>query len=259
MAYLSNKDFFLEIARGNVTGMSIINKFGRAPAGVQTTATDIWSRSDSAATQKIWTAPTTARIHAIVSDSASDASAGVGARTVRVYGLTGWAANEVSEVVTLNGVTPVNTANSYVIIHRMKVLTSGATSINVGVISATAATDATITAIISAGQGQTQMAIYGVPSTQAAYLKSFYVYMNDSTATTRADVQLRLNENPNVQLLNFINKFDVQLYNAGLSGINHTYMLPIKFAGPCIIKVQAIANTADVDISAGFDLILVNN
>lgn len=259
MAYMSNRDYFLEIARGNVSGMSAVNKFGRAPAGVQTTSTDIWSRADAVPTQQIWVAPTAARIHEIVSSSASDASAGVGARTVRVQGLTSWSAAEVSEDVTLNGTTPVNTVNSYVIIHRMKVLTSGATNINVGTISATAATDATVTAIISASQGQTQMAIYGVPSIKTAYLKSFYVYMNDASASTRIDTQLRLNENPNVQLLNFINKFDVQLYNSGLSGVKYTYDLPVKLSGPCIIKVQAVSNVADTDVSSGFDLILIDN
>jgi len=34
---------------------------------------------------------------------------------------------------------------------------------------------------------------------------------------------------------------------------------PIKFAGPCIIKVQALASAADVDGKSAFDGYLVNN
>ena len=31
------RDFIFEVARGNVSGVSVINKFGRAPNGLQTT------------------------------------------------------------------------------------------------------------------------------------------------------------------------------------------------------------------------------
>jgi hypothetical protein len=141
----------------------------------------------------------------------------------------------------------------------MKVLTSGTTNINVGQITATAATDATVTAQIEIGQGQTQMAINGVPSTQSFYMTRFYAYMNDSVGTTRADVQIRANENPDVQRTNFINKFDLQLANAGVSAGEVYLEVPIKFAGPCIIKVQATASAADTDMSAGFDGYLITN
>ena len=255
-------DFNLEVARSLRGSTIAVNKYGKAPSGVQTTATDIWSRADATPTQQIWIAPTAARIHAIVSTSVADVAASTGATSITVYGLTSWTTAEVSEVVVLNGTTPVNTVNSYVIIHRMIATASATTTavgINAGTISATAATDATITAVISIGQGQTQMAIYGVPSIQTFYLKRFAAAMNDSTAATRIDMQIRVNPNPNTQLLGFINKNDLELSNQGSSSVSVSYDIPLKFAGPCIIKVQGIASAADVDCSAGFDGYLVTN
>lgn len=224
--------------------------------------TDIWSRADATPTQQIWLAPTAARVHAIVSSSTSDdgSPVGVGARTLRVYGLTSWSTAETSEDITLDGTTPVNTVNSYVIIHRMKVLTSGGTSINVGTITATAATDSTVTAVIQPGNGQTEMAIYGVPSTQSAYLFRWNAAIDQSGgATTTVDFRLLVNENPNVQTTNFIRKDDMALQSTGTSALSRPYVVPPKFTGPCIIKVQAIASAADTDAKSGFDLLVINN
>lgn len=114
-------------------------------AGTET----IWGNADA-----VWVPPTVARVHAIVSSDVDDNSgADTGARTLLVTGFgTGWV--PLSEIVTLHasaGTTSVNTANSYLHIDRMEVLTAGSTGANEGLITATAATDATITAAIAAG------------------------------------------------------------------------------------------------------------
>jgi len=202
-------DYPLSVARGLVTGVTSVNKFGSSPEGIQTTVTDIWSRANAAVTQQIWLAPTEPRVHAIVSTSTDDDGnpVGLGARTIRIYGLKTWDLAETSEDITLNGTGSVNTANAYVIIHRMKVLTSGATSINVGTISATAATDNTVTAVILPGDGQTEMAIYGVPSIQSFYLTRWSCAVAKNATAVFASFQLRVNENPNVQTTNFLISF----------------------------------------------------
>jgi hypothetical protein len=264
MTYVGAKDLMLEIARGNVSGQSGVNKFGRAPAGVQITATDIWDRADATPTQQIWVAPTTARIHDIVSTDANDdgSPAGTGARTLRVYGLTAWNAAEVSEDITMNGVSNVATSNSYVIIHRMRVLTKGASGPNVGTITATAQTDATVTAQINIGEGQTQMAIYGVPSTQTAYMTNYYFSMaEDSAPATGKAVEctLLVNPEPDTELTKFLVKHTQGMANTSNGNVGHSYRPYFGIPGPAIIKLQGIATDADTDASGGFDLILVNN
>lgn len=262
MSNIGTTDFALQVARGLISGVSSVNKFGAAPDGVQTTASDIWSRCNSTPTQQIWLAPTAARIHAIVSDSTNDdgSPVGTGARTIRIYGLKTWDLAETNEDITLDGTTPVNTANSYVIIHRMKVLTCGTAGPNVGTITATAATDSTVTAVILPGDGQTEMAIYGVPSIQSFYLTRWSAAIAKASGTAaHVTFELRVNENPNVQTIAFLRKNDLSVQSTGSNNVEKHFDNPIKYAGPCIIKVQGTASANDIDAKSGFDGYLVTN
>ena len=248
------QDFALEVGRGNVTGVSQINKFGRNVEIDSATAADIWDGGKATSgVSLIWVAPTAARTHQIVSSSASDASAGVGARTVQVYGLTSWTAVEVSETITMNGTTDVPTTNDYVIIHRIKVLTKGATNVNVGTITATADTDSTITAQIEASAGQTQMAIYGIPSIQDFYMTSFYNGA-DANASSNFVAEIQVNPEPNTELTNFVTKHVI----SGSVDMQHFYEPYKKIEGPAIIKIQVSGTANNTDVQGGFDGYLVN-
>lgn len=260
MSFTGPGDFGLEVAKGTVAGHFAENKFARAPFGCQTTPTDIWDRADTGGTQQLWIAPTAARTHQIVSTDVGDAGGGIGARTVRVVGLTSWSTVEVSEDITMNGTTNVPTVNAYVIIHRMKVLTKGATDVNIGTITATADADTTITAQINAEKGQTQMSMYGIPSTQIAYMGNYYASFNKASgASASVLVQLLFNPEPDAELTNFMVRHTQGLTDTGTSGLDLPFNPPAKFPGPGILKVQCEATSADRDLSAGFDLILVNN
>lgn len=255
-------DLMLEIPAGNVPGKTSIEKFGRATNLDTNTDTDIWDRANATDDQAIWVAPTTARTHDIVSTSTDDdgSPVGDGARTVEISGLTAWNTAETSEVITMNGTTDVPTASAYVIIHRMEVLTKGATDVNVGVITATAQTDGTVTAQINAGQGNTQMAIYGVPSTQTAYMTGFYIgILRASGATAIIDFSLLSNMEPDAELLNFSVRHKSGLSSAASSDIQHFFMPYKKFVGPTIIKMQGNGSALNLDANAGFDLIIEDN
>lgn len=257
-------DMNLQISRGKVSGISHVNVFGKSPAGIQTTITDFWERANATPTQQIWTAPTQARIHDIASTSTSDDGdpVGVGARTIRIWYLADWDTAESAVDLTMNGTTNVVTP-ACVIINRMEILTKGATNVNVGTITATAQTDGTVTAQINPGNGRTQMAIYGIPSIQKAYITNHDASML-SAGTTPAtvnglDVSLLINPEPDTELTNFINYPAHALANTSTTYLQHYYKPHFEVTGPALIKMQGIANLADTDASASFDMIIVNN
>lgn len=232
-----------------------VNKFGQS-TNVDGAATDIWNRANITDDQKIWLAPTAARIHTLVSTSASDDGdpAGVGAQIVRVYGLPTWTTEEAFEDVTMDGITGVAMTQSMVIIHRMQVIATGASGPNVGTITATAATDATVTAQIQPLEGQTQMAIYGIPSGMTFHMTSYAVSMNKSTAANaRVSCSLLYCPFPDVQPAVFLLKEPLAILDGGTSYIQRTYNPFKRFLGPGIIKIQALSSVADSDISAAFD------
>ncbi len=260
-------DMMLFIARNLRPGVTHENKYGKSTDGVQLTPTDIWDRADSTSTQQIWLAPTAARIHTIVSSSAADdgtpEGAGAGAQSIRIFYLPDWDTKEAFEDVVLNGVAGVAMVNAAVVVHRMKVMALGSTfAINVGNITATAAVDATVTAQINAGEGQTLMAIYGVPSVQTAFMTGYDINAHNSgnpANPTETDFTFLINEHPDLNTLAFTNKSNLGTIAVGTAYISKKYLPYKDIPGPAIIKFQAEATITDTEGAAEFDLILVDN
>jgi len=83
-----------------------------------------------------YTEPTSAAQRSVGSSSASDTAAGVGARTVRLTYFDNTGAGPFTEIVTMNGVTPVNTVSTTIrFIEKVDVVTVGSTASNVGTIT----------------------------------------------------------------------------------------------------------------------------
>lgn len=241
---------------------SPVNKFGRAPTGTQTTATDIWDRANATPTQQIWLAPTAARIHTIASTSGNDVTGGTGANSVEIFYLPDWDSVEVAETITGNLNGGIAMENAAVIIHRMRIIPQAtSTSANVGIITATAAApDSTVTAQINAGEGQTQMAIYGLPSTQTLKLANYYGTINKAQgAAASINYSLLVNPSPDINTLVYLTKNTRGLQSTGKSGDTWPWEPYFEISGPAIVKVQGIASAADVEASAGFNGYLVTN
>ena len=241
------------ISQGGYIGINTAPKFGRNEA-VGTTREDLCEIGGT------WVAPTTTRTHQLASSSASDTSAGVGGQTLRVSGLPSWDTKEVSEIITLNGLTNVPTINQYVIINELRMLTWGTTSTNVGTITATADVDGTITAQINPDVGITQMAILGVPSAQKAYLKNYSVsYNKGSGPAISLDFFLLFNPIPNIELTNFIEAHAQHLSPEGNTRVPQVFDPPLRSDGPFILKGAAETSLSTASVSAGFNIVLIDN
>lgn len=243
-----NADFLHDIARGNISDIGYVNKYGRNPdIDTATDPEDIWDAGG------LWVPPTTARIHDIASTSTSDTSAGTGARTINIMGLDAdW--NEQEEDITMNGTTNVPTANTYTRINRMSVTTAGSTGLNVGNITATAQTDATVTAQITAGQGQTFMAIWTVPADRTAYIVKMYGAVQRATAAAGV-AEMALVAVYDVDTATKSTRFKdyFGLDTDATSYVAFDYPIPMAFPAKTDLLMRCINVSAnDFDISAGF-------
>ena len=256
--YPIGADFWLEMAKGNIAGHRGLGKFGHCH-DCDTVASDFW---DNAAAQKIWLAPTAARIHTIASSDVADTTGGAGCDTVVVYYLPDWDTKETTETITGNLNAGIPMSSAAVMINRMRCVPQATSPVgtNAGTITATAAGDGTITSQINIGDGQTEQAIFGIPSTQKLYIKNAYVALNKGGGTTISiDWYLLLNPDPTVNTTAYITKHHDSVVSSGTSSHPHDFPAPKCFAGPCILKVQGAASANNQDASAGFDGCVVDN
>lgn len=248
-------DAMFDISAGLIIGLSGINKFGRN-TDIGITEETMWSEGG------VWIPPTQARIHQLVSTDAGDDGdpAGVGARVVRIWGLTSWSdgSRETFEDVVMNGTTDVPTINSYVIIHRMLVVQHGNTANNVGAITATADTDATVTAAILPVVGQTEMAVYGIPEGQTAFITKYNVGVRLKKAAS-FDASLKVELAPAGPVVSAQVKHNLSGNSVGTSNVEYEFKPYARFQGPCIVSVAATADSVGVELTGGFDLIVAIN
>ena len=152
----------------------------------------------------LWTPPTVARIHDIVSDNTNDTLLGSGAKTLFITGLDASLLPQ-EEVVEMNGTTIVPTVNSYLRINDVFVIGAGASDTNEGVITVTAQVDGTVTSYLAAGTSETQAAIYTVGADHLLLLTSLEIQLFLPMGNPNADISAaiktrRLIDSPNAAL-----------------------------------------------------------
>lgn len=152
--------FPLQVARGLVDGYSTVNIYGYQPSVAQTFI-PVWENATA------YTYPVAAtQMH--LSGTAGDTA------TILITGLDANYA-VISELLVLNGATPVTTVKSYLRINQMQVAVGSATN-PAGAVYLKDLTDTITYAQISAGIGRTQMGLYTVPAGYTFYLQRVNIY-----------------------------------------------------------------------------------
>ena len=249
----------IDLARGtrNTRGLIKWQTFGQN--NDVDTATDpeqIWDYSGAAT----WVSPTQARVHNIVSGHADDDgtpyATGNGAHYVWVYGISA-NGDMVKEVVKLNGVAAVATTFEYTCVNRLTAHREFGSSLaqNVGEITATAATDGTVTRSIAAGAGQSLAAVFQTPRGHTSWLTRCFASMQKKTGTS-ADIVLHV-MNHRSYVWNTI--MVRGLISDGSSYFDEVLQSPHTISELSYIKMEAEVSADNTDIAGGWALTMRND
>jgi hypothetical protein len=241
--------FFLESARGRIEGFSSISKFGRNSDIAAGATEDIWDGS------ALYVFPATALI---TSMSQTANQAGLVGGTIEWQGLDeNW--NLITQKVDLDGAnttTVITFPKPFRRIFRGKVLEN---VVSTSPIRAHNAGETQDYAIIGTGNNQTLMAIYTVPANCTAYLHSYYGNMNPATNKDPTTMNVRLwardNGNSYERQLKHILGLDAD----ATSHFSHGFEPPLRFTQKTDIYIDGTTVGKAADISAGFDLQLIEN
>ena len=234
--------FALDIAKGNIAGLSSVNKFGfndQVPTSFEVIA--LGSAN--------FTYPTSAGTVTVVSDDADDTSAGTGARTIKIQGLDG-NYDFQEETITMNGTTNVTSTNTFLRVNRMEVLTAGSSNGMEGTITATIGGNEQ-SRMEAEYDNQTLQANYTIPAGKTGYLTR--IQATSTKDNKAAFVGLFTRE------LNSVFKIK-QLFEIYRNNVVVDFTVPLVIPEKTDVELRGKnEGTGNVSIGGTFDLILEDN
>lgn len=229
----------LGVAAQHYQGLSHEHKFGAVPAMSQNQSGTIWDVND---TDYPWASFATAGTLSVPAVNASDDG-----KSIEIIGLD---ANyyEISEEVTVSSAEAVTTNQSFIRVFRAYITNGSATNVaNINVQKG-----GTTVLRITAGKGQTLMAIYTVPAGKTAYLmKGVATCQSGADATGSMFIRYA-----GQQAFRVGHSFEV----AGSGGeYQYEFSAPIRIPEKSDIDVRADVRSNNARITAAFDMILEDN
>jgi hypothetical protein len=240
------KDFFLEVAKGNIPKYSFIAKFGATP---EIDADDFETVWDVPKAAYPW--PTSAQTTTVSSNDTSDTSGGTGARTIEVQGLDGnW--DFQKETVTMNGTSNVTLSTQFFRVFRIKVLTAGSQGTNDGDIDVKHGS--TVIGRITEAVGQSLMAVFTIGRNQKGYLYEWHSEIGPKIGGTadktgRSYLQARTDGSV------FQTK-DYRYHQSDGQQIDQKYQCPLVFPEKTDIQINVFCETGNNALTAGFFILL---
>lgn len=180
----------------------------------------------------------------VVSSSASDTSAGVGARTILITYLKSDGTGPFTTTVSMNGTTAVNTtATDICFVEKMEVVTVGSSGTNVGTISIKTTTGGGgstfgsigVSSVSTGGDGRTLWAHHYIPSGKTMHVTSALTGHGSNTSQGSGGVfhmksaPIGVSNAIELQVTDFIHQY------GQASSTQRFYDTPIDVAGPARI------------------------
>lgn len=223
---------------------------------------------DTGSPEEVWSVggiysfPTTSESIEVLSSDAADTAAGTGARTVTVIGINNATElREISETVTLNGVTPVALTKTFYRIYRANVITAGTGEVNAGTITIRVASAGATRAEIPIGKSSTLMAIFTIPAvvsdsngndTTVSYGILNDVWMSMGVASPAGSIvtgELYFRYNGTRVL-----KHEWYLRTGGTTEIEKIFKQPKKALPGTDIYVRGTVTTSNTGVASGFSV-----
>lgn len=164
-------DYFSEVAAGKRDGRTTWDKFGF------NNDIDAGAAEVVASFGGTYTPMTSSGVLTVVSTSANDTSGGTGARTIKIIGPAGADRISVTEEVTMNGTTSVDTSNEFWGVNRVEVESAGSLTYNAGDINITDPS-ANTQAQIPAEAAITQQAIFHTQNNHRFIIDGVFFVLN---------------------------------------------------------------------------------
>lgn len=240
-----------QLAAGKINGVKKVNLKGRNSA-ITTSYETAWSGSSAYAQL------TTAVALEVLSASANDAAAGTGARTISIDLIDGnYAASTVT--VTLNGVTPVAIAGTFVAINGARVVTAGsglgaAGTITIRTVSGST-TKAQITATTGLGNNESSEFTYTTPASTISILKSISYSATGVTGDLTTVLFLRDSAGLFKVVAGSKSSLYVTAFNGAMNEVNLGIGIPIP--EKTLIEFGALVSAGAGDFVANAELIQI--
>jgi len=246
-------DFYLEIAKGNVAGHLSIHKFGGNDA-VGTSFEDIWSAGTA-----ITFLTSAATVHAISSD-ATDNQAGVGARSIHVFGLNS-SFVEVDEIITMHATVGTSAGDSstteFIRIYRSHVETVGAYGgTNAGNIQIIEDTGSSVQGYIALGEGQSETSLYTIPAGKKGYVKRISISMDTGK---EVEVKMLIRENADAYSIPVSPERSVHHWHGLSTPVEEIFYAHHVLLAKTELHFEGLVSTGTAKIEVDYDLILVDN
>lgn len=243
------------ISRDRVPGEAGVRKFG---AGVIPNGTYATITSEGVVYSGIIH---TAKFIMISGGNAADHFSGVGIKRVKIFGLDSTFTLQEEEI-TLSGAAVIYSENEYIRVYRAYSVWAGASGTNIGDIHMYSSGSVIDMAHIEAGESQTRMAIYTIPSGMVGEITEWGagVIADNNAQVKTAQFKLVTEE------------WDLNILNSGtwtskgkrirdIRGLkdnitHHTMALPIIVPAYTVVSVEGRSNQASTIGEAIFNIIL---